>query len=256
MAKPSKQFFIFTILPKYTNTLPKQVVRFIPFSHFCFVEFISLIFRLGVILAIFSFIWGILRFGFVLLRGGVPMSYPLSLTLKTVQYLLIADVAILFCTDNPNGNLPTSITTGLILLMYFIGKVQNMQFKAMMSIQIQGRAITDGPKPKMGIEFGIVALAMAVFAFLLWKPEFAANGVSSWFYSNIIDIENTPIFGFIFKIVGFFFTIGMLLRMFNALSVIFSGKAFGRNQNDDQNQDQNRNNQRRDTHFDDYEEVE
>ncbi|WP_300358630.1 hypothetical protein [Fluviicola sp.] len=217
-------------------------------------EFISLIFRLGVILAIFSFIWGILKFGFVLLRGGVPMSYPLGLAFKTLQYLLIADVAILFCTDNPNGNLSTSITTGLILLMYFIGKVQNMQFKAMMSIQIQGRRLTEGPKPKMGMEFGIVALAMAVFGFLLWKPEFAANTISNWFYKSIIDIESTPIFGFIFKIVGFFFTIGMLLRMFNALSVIFSGKAFGRNQNHDQNP--NRRNDSRDNDFDDYEEVE
>ncbi|MNK28031.1 hypothetical protein D3C87_464000 [compost metagenome] len=222
-------------------------------------EFISLIFRLGVILAIFSFIWGILKFGFVLLRGGVPMSYPLGLAFKTVQYLLIADVAILFCTDNPNGNLSTSITTGLILLMYFIGKVQNMQFKAMMSIQIQGRALTEGPKPKMSIEFGIVALAMAVFGFLLWKPEFAENAISNWFYRNIIDIENTPIFGFIFKIVGFFFTIGMLLRMLNALSVIFSGRAFGqRQQNSNSNNNTGRNdrNDRNDTHFDDYEEVE
>jgi hypothetical protein len=220
------------------------------------VEFISLIFRLGVILAIFSFIWGILKFGFVLLRGGVPMSYPLNLAFKTVQYLLIADVAIIFCTDNPNGNLSTSITTGLILLMYFIGKVQNMQFKAMMSIQIQGKSLTDSVKPKMGLEFGIVALAMAVFGFLLWKPEFAENAVSSWFYKNIIDIEDTPIFGFIFKVVGFFFTISMLLRMFNALSMIFSGRAFGSRDNDPNNQDRNRNNERSDNHFDDYEEVE
>lgn len=248
----TKQFFIFTILPKYTNTLPKQVVQFNPFSHFCSVEFISLIFRLGVILAIFSFIWGILKFGFVLLRGGVPMSYPLNLAFKTLQYLLIADVAIIFCENNPKGNLSTSIITGLILLMYFIGKVQNMQFRAMMSIQIQGRNLTEGPKPKMGLEFGIVALAMAVFGFLLWNPEFAENAISNWFYRNIIDIEDTPIFGFIFKIVGFFFTIGMLIRMFNALSMIFSGRAFG-----NQHQDQNQKDERRDNdRFDDYEEVE
>ena len=183
------------------------------------------------------------------------MSYPLSLAFKTVQYLLIADVAIIFCTNNPNGNLSTSITTGLILLMYFIGKVQNMQFKAMMSIQIQGRALTEGVKPKMALEFGIVSLAMAVFVFLLWKPEFAENAISGWFYKNIIDIEDTPIFGFIFKVVGFFFTIGMLLRMFNALSMIFSGRAFGRNQ-DNNDPNQNHHNDRQDNRFDDYEEVE
>ncbi len=180
------------------------------------------------------------------------MSYPLSLAFKTVQYLLIADVAIIFCTNNPNGNLATSITTGLILLMYFIGKVQNMQFKAMMSIQIQGKSLTEGPKPKMGLEFGIVALAMTVFGFLLLKPEFAANAISNWFYRNIIDIENTPIFGFIFQVVGFFFTIGMLLRMFNALSMIFSGRAFGKNES---NQNKIKNDRPDNNHFDDYEEV-
>ena len=182
------------------------------------------------------------------------MSYPLGLAFKTIQYLLIADVAILFCTDNPNGNLSTSITTGLILLMYFIGKVQNMQFKAMMSIQIQGRSLTEGPKPKMSLEFGIVALAMAVFGFLLWRPEFAANAISNWFYKSIIDIESTPIFVIIFKIVGFFYTIGMLLSMLKANSEIYSGRAFGRNQDNDQNP--NHRNDRRDNDFDDYEEVE
>lgn len=217
-------------------------------------EFISLTFRLGVILAIFSFIWGVLKFGFVLLRGGVPLSYPLSLALKTIQYLLIADVAILFCTDNPKGNLATSITTGLILLMYFIGKVQNMQFRSVM-VQIQGRALADAPKPNMRLEFGIVALAMAIFGFLLWRPEFAENAVSHWFYSNIIDIEDTPIFGFIFKIVGFFFTITMLLRMINALSVIFSGRAFGKGPGND-NRPGSRNDQNQSNRFDDYEEVE
>jgi hypothetical protein len=130
-----------------------------------------------------------------------------------------------------------------------------MQFKAMMSIQIQGNRLTEGPKPKMGLEFGIVVLAMAAFGFLLWKPEFAENAISSWFYKSIIDIESTPIFGFIFKIVGFFFTIGMLMRMVNALSMIFSGRAFGRNE-DDSDGRQNRNNERQDNHFDDYEEVE
>ncbi len=190
-----------------------------------------------------------------MLRGGIPMSYPAGLAFKTVQYLLIADVAIIFCINIPNGNLATSITTGLILLMYFIGKVQNMQLKAMMSIQIQGNRLTEGPKPQMGFEFGIVVLAMAVFSFLLWKPEFAENPISNWFYKSIIDIENTPIFGFIFKIVGFFFTIGMLIRMVNALSMIFSGRAFGRNE-DDNNDSRHRNNNRRDNHFDDYEEVE
>ena len=98
-------------------------------------EFISLVFRLGVVLAIFSFIWGILRFLLTILRGGVPLSYPFKIGLKTIQYFLIAELTILFCIEQNDGDLQRIILTGLILLMYFIGKVQNMQFKMMM-IQI------------------------------------------------------------------------------------------------------------------------
>lgn len=122
-----------------------------------------------------------------------------------------------------------------------------MQFRSFMRIQIQGRVITDAVKPKMGLEFGIVALAMAVFFFLLYRPELAQNSISIWFYTNILDIEDTPIFGFIFKIVGFFFTITMLIRMVNAIGFILSGKAFNQNQNPNNDQDSEG--------FDDYEEI-
>lgn len=213
-------------------------------------EFISLVFRLGVVLAIFSFIWGILRFILTLLRGGIPLSYPFKVGLKTLQYFLIAELTILFCTEQNDGNIQRTILTGLILLMYFIGKVQNMQFKMMM-IQIQGRNMQTPEKPNMRLEFGIVILAMSLFTFLVLYPDFAYNGVSKWFYTSILDIETTPIFGFIFKIVGFFFSLGILFRMVNSISMILSGKAFG-NRNDSSNNQSQKDDSNR---FDDYEEI-
>lgn len=213
-------------------------------------EFISLVFRLGVVLAIFSFIWGILRFLLTILRGGLPLSYPFKIGLKTIQYFLIAELTILFCIEQNDGDLQRIILTGLILLMYFIGKVQNMQFKMMM-IQIQGRGMQTPEKPNMSLEFGIVLLAMSLFTFLALYPDYAYNGVSKWFYTSIIDIETTPIFGFIFKIVGFFFSLGILFRMVNSISMILSGKAFGNRDNG------SKNNTPKDdpNHFDDYEEI-
>lgn len=213
-------------------------------------EFISLVFRLGVVLAIFSFIWGILRFILTLLRGGIPLSYPFKVGLKTLQYFLIAELTILFCTEQNDGNIQRTILTGLILLMYFIGKVQNMQFKMMM-IQIQGRGMQTPEKPNMRLEFGIVLLAMSLFTFLALYPDYAYNGVSKWFYTSILDIETTPIFGFIFKIVGFFFSLGILFRMVNSISMILSGKAFG-NRNDSSNNQSQKDDSNR---FDDYEEI-
>jgi hypothetical protein len=48
--------------------------------------------------------------------------------------------------------------------------------------------------------------------------------VANWFHERIIELETTLLLGFIFKIVGFFFLISMLLKMLNALLYIFTGK--------------------------------
>ena len=211
-------------------------------------EFIGLIFRLGVVLAIFSFIWGLLKFLLTLLRGGIPLSYPFKMGLKTVQYFLIAELTILFCNQDATNSLQQTILTGLILLMYFIGKVQNTQFKFAM-IQIQGRQFQQPEQPNISLEFGLVALAMAFFGLLSFFPEYAENAVSKWFYTSITDIETTPIFGFIFKVVGFFFTLTILFRMVSAISLILSGRGFGNKQNRGNSQPKD------DNHFDDYEEI-
>lgn len=211
-------------------------------------EFISLIFRLGVVLAIFSFIWGLIQFGLTVLRGGMPLPYPLALVLKLIQYFLIADITILFCTSRPETMQVDILLSGFILLMYFIGKMQNQQTRFMI-VQIQGRAMgrQQQPAPKMNLELGVIVLSMALFVFLVFQTEYAYNPLSNWFYDTITDIEKTPIFGFIFKVIGFFFTIAMLFRMAGAFTMILSGQAFQKNRNNDQN----RNNDR----FDDYEEL-
>lgn len=213
-------------------------------------EFIDLIFRLSVVLAIFSFIWGLMRFGFTILRGGVPMSYPLNLALKAIQYFLIVAVSIIFCSQDLNSSTYTIIVTGLILAMYFIGKVQRMQFKRMF-VQVQGMQMMNNFKPNLKLEFGIVILSMGLFAFMVMHPEYAMNDITTWFYKTIVDIEKAPIFGFIFKIVGFFFMITILMQMVNAVTFILSGKAFDKNaQKNDQNNPEDP------FKFDDYEEVE
>jgi hypothetical protein len=212
------------------------------------VEFINLTFRLGVVLAIFSFIWGFIKFGITLLRGGMPMSYPFSVALKAIQYFLIVAVSVIFCSEDLNASTYTIVVTGLILAMYFIGKVQNMQFRRML-VQFQGMRVQNTTKPNMPLEFGIVGLAMLLFVYMVMHPEYAVNNVTKWFYDNIIDIETTAIIGFIFKIVGFFFTITILMRMVNALTFILSGRAFekNRNQGPDKPEDPFK--------FDDFEEI-
>lgn len=190
-----------------------------------------------------------MQFFLTVLRGGVPLPYPFRLMLKLIQYFLIADITILFCEMETDAVQINTILSGFILLMYFIGKVQKMKFRFMI-VQVQGQQVPQEP-PNMNLEFGVIALSMALFIFLLIQPQYAENPLSHWFYRTITDIEKNAFFGFIFQVVGFFFTIGILLRLINAFTFILSGKAFAKQPNDHPNDDR-----RNDKGFDDYEEVE
>ncbi len=209
-------------------------------------EFFNLIFRLGVVLAIFSFIWGFIKIGLTILRGGMPLSAPMNIGIKTLQYLLLAEVTILFCTSDNGDYLAEAVTTGLILLMYFIGKMQNQRLKFMM-VQFQGQGLNVPNKPNMKAELGVIILAMALFTFLVVNPVFADNQISNWFFTSIKDIETTPVFGFIFGIVGFFFSLSIIFRMVNSISMILSGKAFEKQASEETNEQSDK--------FDDFEEI-
>lgn len=199
-------------------------------------------------MAIFSFIWGLIRFGLTILRGGLPLPYPVALALKLVQYFLIADITILFCEYKSDTLELDLILSGLILVMYFIGKTQNLRSRFMV-IQVQSRGLTPQVyKPKMALEFGVIGLSLALFIFLAINPTYAINPASSWFYRNIIEIEKAPIFGFIFQVVGFFFTVNILFRMISSFTMLLSGKAF-------EKPEDNGNDLPNDDHFDEYEEV-
>lgn len=58
-------------------------------------------------------------------------------------------------------------------------------------------------------------------------PQFSENVISIWFKERILDIEKAVLIGFIFKVIGFFFLIGMFSKMLNALNYIISRKTVG-----------------------------
>jgi hypothetical protein len=59
---------------------------------------------------------------------------------------------------------------------------------------------------------------------LFFYPDYAFNGVSLWFKESILSIEKTPIFGWIFKLIGFFFLVSILLKVVNTFFLLISGK--------------------------------
>lgn len=215
---------------------------------------LNFIFRLGVIFAIFGFLWWIINTGFNLIRGGRPKTQAETYILKFVRYFFLVDVTILFCLDLENWNihLPRLIIAGAVLLMYFLGKLQNAQFKRAF-VQLQGALLNKGKEDVFNkkSEKLVVVLALAFFVFFSLQPNYAQNPVSTWFYDSILNIEDTPVFGFVFKIIGFFFMISIIMKMVNALNILVSR---GGKSGDDNFPDSNL--QRAEDDFDDYEEVE
>jgi hypothetical protein len=142
------------------------------------------------------------------------------------------------------------VLAGIVLLMYFIGKLQNSQNRVAI-FQTLGRGIPKSPLFMFNLkaEIGVILGALSLFVVLWFYPSLATNGVSKWFHGSILSIEDAVIFGFIFKVIGFFFILNMIVKMIGGITFLLNGgkKPAPSNgiENDSDNDD-----------FVDYEEVE
>lgn len=218
-------------------------------------DLLDFIFRLGVLFAIYGFIWGLIELGIALLSANRSRSLIEIYTIRALKYFFLVDVTFLFCVQGEVGyQLITNrvIMAALLLLTYFIGKLQNNQNRQQLF-----RLVTINNQRPRGIqvfslraEMLIISLSLVVFGAFWFFPEYASNPISLWFHESIVNIEDTPIFGFLFQIVGFFFIISLIFKMSGALGYILSGQAF----RDVKKQDSTQSSDRKDD-FDDFTEV-
>ena len=188
----------------------------------------NFVFRLGVLFAIYGFIWGIIEIAVTILNSGRKKTIFEVYLIKGIKYIFLVDVTFLFCLDidKQNISLYNLIMAGLILLTYFIGKLQNKQNRLAM-FQMMGNGMVKTDKTfNVKAEIGVISIALIVFALFIPYPEIANNPISIWFHESILKIEDTPIFGFIFKVIGFFFLVGMISKMLNAFTFLISGRPF------------------------------
>lgn len=218
-----------------------------------FMELMNQIFRLGVVFAIFGFIWGIFELGLNLVTGGRKRTIAEVYFIKAFKYLFLVDVTFLFCLDDAQNLISTFniVIAGLVLVTYFVGKLQNQQNKLAM-FQMMGA----GMQPKQATfdlraEIGVIVFAIAIFSLFVFYPGIAKNPISIWFHESIINIEDTPIIGFIFKVIGFFFLVSMIFKMLNGFNYLISGKPFVQASSSFQSFTKNK----KDDEFDDYQEM-
>lgn len=218
-------------------------------------EIINTTFRLGVIFAIFGFIWSLVQLGILLLSGGQKMGVWQNYALKLIQNFFLVQVTFLFCYD-PKSDLSLSqnsiVITTLILVVYFVSKLQNRQQRKMMVTFMRNNQLPSRPPETfdMRMEIALIVLSLGFFIACIYFPLLAENGVSFWFKNAIVNIEDTPIFGFIFKIVGFFFLLSIFGKIFQSILAIFAPKQLNRINNHSQ-----RNRKDKEDEYDDFEDV-
>ena len=204
-------------------------------------EILELTFQLGVFFAIYGFIWFFIDLGFTLVNAGKSRSMAETYFFKAIQYVFLVNVIFLFSIDLNSGTVSIMNLYPIIVIMalYFIGKFQKSQ-KNVMMLSRMGLGLSNS---KFNSKFEIIVIVLALLAFIgfVFRPDFANNSVAFWFKDSILDIESTAIIGFVFKIIGFFFLIGILLKTVNAFQYI-SGVILNKGR-------------RKDSDFDDYEEI-
>ncbi|MEJ6637771.1 MAG: hypothetical protein QNL10_04985 [Crocinitomicaceae bacterium] len=206
-------------------------------------DILRLTFQLGVFFAIYSFIWFFIDLGIKIMISGSVRGLIQTYLLKGVKYLFLVNVIFLFSIAENQVSIKDSsmFPVVVILVLYFVGKFQkNQNTNALFSrMGMQSKVI------QFNAKYEIIVISFSILAFIgfIIEPSYALNPVSLWFKESIIDIASTALIGFIFKIIGLFFLLGLLTKTVNAFQFLL-GKLVPSDNGPKQDQ------------FDDFEEVE
>lgn len=191
-------------------------------------KLLEFIFHLGVLFAAYNFIWFFIELLLKAFRGIQAPSIAETYIIKTIKYLILTNITFVFCIDYARFE-PTYIVDaqrlligGIILLTYLLGKFQKQQEKLQFFAAFP---MNQQVKPySLAIETVLLVAVAAEFVLLYFYPSFSENVLSNWFKSNIKGLEQAFLLGFIFKVVGVFFLVGIFMKLSNAIGVLISGK--------------------------------
>jgi hypothetical protein len=141
-------------------------------------ELLKLIFRLGVLFAIYGFLWLFIEMGFTFLRAGRPKTIIETYIIKSVKYLFLVNVTFLFCLDlNKNDiSIYNAMPSAIILLTYFIGKLQQKQ----QQLQMLGPLNATIGKDDFNLKSEIILITVSIALFISF---FLALGSNSSYFS-------------------------------------------------------------------------
>jgi len=193
-------------------------------------EILRFIFLLGINFSIFGFIWGLMMIVVRMFQAqGQPRNQSLDYALRIVKYFLLVSVTANFITvvqgtnaDSLTGN--TNIIVGTIVLaLYLLGKLQNRAVMQQLGQHPMFARFANSIDPK--VEIYLLIGSVAYFVACLLYPQMVNNGLVNWFTESILNIYDTPIIGWIFKIIAAFFLINIIMRAANVIGRLVNGQS-------------------------------
>lgn len=190
-------------------------------------ELFNFIFRMGVLFAVYRFVWWLFDFLISFMGFEKKRSLWEHYIVMAANYMILADVSYLFCLDLKNKLLTNQqiITGGLILFTYYLGRLQRAQSNLVL-IQFVGKNLSEKKPFHLRSEIIIMLLGLLTFTVCIFFSPLAFNPISEWFLSTIKIIEKLPILGFFFKLIGFFFLVSVLMKFLNGLIMLLTGQLF------------------------------
>ena len=191
---------------------------------------LKFIFLLGINFSIFGFIWGIFMF---LVRtfqpAGSQSNESYTYIFRIIKYFLLVSVTANFVSFEATGDaLATPDTAHIsvaaaVLGLYLLGKFQN---RAVLN-QISQNPMLSKFMPKVDpkVEMFLLVGSLVYFVSCLLYPQMVNNGLVNWFRESIYSIYETPVIGWIFQIIAFFFLISIIMRGINVIGRILSGQS-------------------------------
>ena len=193
-------------------------------------EVLKFIFVLGINFSIFGFIWGIFMFIIRSLQDpSQQRKESVTYVFRIVKYFMLVSVTANYVTVYQTGKADSPVDTmhiivgSLVLGLYLLGKLQN---RAAMN-QFAQNPMFSRFMPIVDVKMERFLLIGALFYFVacLLYPQMVDNKLFNWFTASIISIYETPVIGWIFSIIAFFFLITILMRAANVLGRLLNGQS-------------------------------
>lgn len=193
-------------------------------------EILKFIFVLGINFSIFGFIWGI--FMFLIRSFQDPQQQrkeSVTYVFRILKYFMLVSVTANYITIYQTGAPGLQVDTlhmvvgALVLGLYLLGKLQNRAAMNQFAQNPMFAKFMPVVDPKM--ERFLLIGSMVYFVFCLLFPNMVDNPLFNWFTESITSIYETPVIGWVFSIIAFFFLITIIMRAANVLGRLLNGQS-------------------------------